>query len=84
MGNTFTTTTAAGETTAQTMVRALTTALAENPVGVTSITIDGQTATYGTRDAMLKELQFWERRVAREAGRRPRVARIDLSGGFST
>ncbi len=66
----------------QTMVDLLTAALVANPIGVLSISVDGQTVQY-TRAAALKELAFWEKRLARENGTRPRAATINLSGGFS-
>jgi hypothetical protein len=63
------------------MVAKLTDALAANPVGVVSISVDGQTVTY-SRSQALAELTFWERRTATRAAKRPRAATIDLSRGF--
>lgn len=66
----------------RTMVALLKNALAANPVGVVSISVDGQTVQY-SRSQALAELAFWEKRLARSNGRRPRAARIDLSTGFN-
>lgn len=66
-----------------TMVALLKAALADNPVGVVNISVDGQTVQY-SRSQALDELAYWERRVARSSGSRPRAASINLSGGFST
>lgn len=64
-------------TTAQQMVDLITAALAANPVGVVSVSVDGQSVSY-SRSAALDELKFWERRAAKEAGTRARAARIVL------
>lgn len=64
------------------MVSLILTALQANPVGVLSITVDGQTVQY-SRTQALEELKFWEKRALRESGLRPRVASIDLSKGFN-
>jgi hypothetical protein len=82
MGNVFASPAAtSATTTAQQMVTAISAALAANPLGVVSISMDGQTVTYSRKQA-LEELAFWEKRVARQSGARPRAAVIDLSGGF--
>jgi hypothetical protein len=67
-----------GVTAAQ-MVALVKAAMAANPLGVSEITIDGQTARYdwkGTQEL----LRDWERRAAQEAGTRPRAASIKLDG----
>lgn len=65
-----------------TMVALLRTALQTAPAGVISISVDGQTVQY-SRSQAVAELEFWEKRLARSNGRRPRAARIDLSTGFN-
>jgi len=65
-------------TTAATMVAAIETALAANPIGTVRVTIDGQTVEWDRKQA-LNELKFWEARVAREAFTRPRAAGLNLS-----
>lgn len=77
MANSFTSTTAAGGRSARQMVDLITSALAANPVGVVSITVDGQVVTWSRAQA-LEELKFWQRQAAKEAGTRPRAARIVL------
>lgn len=67
-------------TTAQQMVDLITAALAASPVGVVSVSVDGQTVSY-SRSQAIDELKFWQRQAAKEAGKRPRAARIYL-GGF--
>jgi hypothetical protein len=59
------------------MVELLKTALKENPGALVSVTVDGQTTTWDRKDA-IDELRFWERRAAREQGRRPLVAQIGM------
>jgi hypothetical protein len=63
--------------TAAQMVTLIMTALSDNPVGVVSVLVDGQTVQY-SRSQALDELKFWQREAAKEAGTRPRVARIRL------
>ena len=65
---------------ASTMVAALQAALAQGP-NVLSINVDGQSVTYQNREAMLKEYNFWAKRVARANGSAPRSSQIYL-GGF--
>jgi hypothetical protein len=59
------------------MAEMLQRALRESPAALLTVTVDGQTVTY-TRKQAIDELQFWERRAAREAGRRPIVAQIGM------
>ena len=49
--------------------------------GQVTVTIDGVTTTYSEKDAQ-DALHFWERRAARESGRRRRVVPIDLRRAF--
>lgn len=65
--------------TAAEMVTAIRAALLATPVGVVSVTVDGETTVWNRRQAM-EELEMWERRVAREAGTRPLFRRVNLSG----
>jgi hypothetical protein len=64
---------------AQQMVTLIRTALAANPIGVVTVTVDGQTVEYDRRQA-LDELKFWQTEAAKESGRRPRSMSINLSG----
>jgi len=64
----------------QQMADALRLALAKGGA-VAEVTIDGVTTRYD-RPAALRELQFWERRAARAAGRRPLAATLDLRRAF--
>jgi len=59
------------------MVDALKKALASG-AAVVSVSIDGSSTTFG-REQALKELQFWERRAAREAGTLRTATSFDLS-----
>lgn len=63
--------------TAQQIVDALQAAILANPATV-SVTVDGQTVNYGTLEARNASLEFWEKRAAKAAGQRPRVASINL------
>jgi len=47
--------------------------------GLKTAIIDGQTLSLVDLEA---KLTFWEARVAKEAGTRPKAAQIDLSGGW--
>lgn len=62
------------------MVEIIKTALAEQPAGLVSVSIDGVTQQFNRSD-LRDELEWYEKRVAKAAGRRPRVGRINL-GGF--
>lgn len=64
--------------TAAQMIDALKDAL-ELGAGTVEVTIDGQRTRYDRKQA-LEELAQWERRAARERGRRPIISTIDLSG----
>jgi len=46
--------------------------------GVKSVTIDGVVTVFD-RQQLIDELAYWQKRVAREAGSRPVVSRVDLS-----
>lgn len=61
---------------AEQMVAKLRDVLAAN-AGVKQLTVDGNTVQY---DDLLNQLTFWERKVARESGSRPRASQIKLSG----
>lgn len=61
---------------ADSQVTRLQTLLAEN-VGVKSITVGNTTVTY---EDLLKQYDYWQGRRAREQGKRPRAAQINLSG----
>lgn len=65
--------------TAAEMVSAIKTALASTPATTVEIEIDGQRVKYDRKQA-LEEVRFWEREAAKEAGTRPRVASIKLTG----
>ncbi|HEX4124492.1 MAG TPA: hypothetical protein VHY37_07175 [Tepidisphaeraceae bacterium] len=56
------------------MIRAT---LRNNPAALITVTVDGQQVTYSRKQA-LDEMQYWERRAARESGRRPLVAQIGM------
>lgn len=59
------------------MVTAIEDAMAAQPVGVVSVSVDGQTINY-SRDQAMKELLFWEKRADREAGKRSMLGKINL------
>jgi len=63
---------------AEQMVEKYRTLLADS-AGLKTVTVDGQTVTYGELE---ERLAYWENRVAAESGRRPRAATIKLSSGF--
>lgn len=65
--------------TAAEMVATIRRAIAANPVGVVTVSVDGQTTTWDHKTA-LDMLRHWQGEQAREEGRRPRVARMNLSG----
>ena len=63
---------------AEQMVEKYRTLLADS-AGLKSVTVDGQSVTYGELE---RQLQYWENKVAAECGRRPRAATIKLSSGY--
>lgn len=65
--------------TAAEMVEKIRAALLAHPVGVVSVTVDGQTVQYSRKEA-LDELKHWTREAATTAATRPRVASINLRG----
>jgi hypothetical protein len=65
--------------TAAEMVALITQALKDNPVGVVTVTVDGQSTTW-SRVQAIAELKFWQQQLATETGTRPRAASINLSG----
>ncbi len=65
---------------AKQMVDAIKAALLAAPAGVVEVVVDGQTVRYD-RGQAIEELRFWQREQAKEGGRRPRAANINL-GGF--
>jgi hypothetical protein len=68
-----------GTSKAKEMVHLLEQALSEN-IGVRSVTVDGQTVTYESQDAMIKTLEYWRREATKAGGRRPLWRGFDLSG----
>jgi len=58
-------------------VKRLQTILAEN-VGVQSVMVNGQSVSYADLEA---KLDYYENKVARENGTRPRVFTVELGGG---
>jgi uncharacterized protein YccT (UPF0319 family) len=68
--------------TASEIVTALETALAarasSGTMGVVSVNIDGTTTTYASFDVLLKELQYWQKQAAKQAGKRRLVNTLDL------
>ena len=54
----------------------LETLLAEN-VGLASVSVGGRSVQYSD---LLKQYDYWQAKVARENGTRPRVSHINLSG----
>ena len=58
------------------MVLLLREALAKN-VGVVSVNIDGRQVSFNRQQA-ISELNFWERRLARENGTRPLFVPVKL------
>lgn len=67
--------------TAAQMVQVIEQALLENPAGVLSVNVDGQTVQWN-RSQAIKELEYWKRQANQSAGRRPRVATINLRNCF--
>jgi hypothetical protein len=67
-----------GSTNAAIMVPLLEQALRDNPIGLVTVTVDGQTTTW-SRTQALAELKYWQQQLATEQGRRPRASRINLS-----
>ena len=61
--------------TAAEMVTLLKKALRDHPIGIVSVTVDGQTVNY-TRKQALDELRYWQREAAQENDERPRLASI--------
>lgn len=61
------------------MVTLLEAALQAN-VGVTSVTIDGQSISYNRQQAML-ELEYWRKQVAKE-NKKSRFRGFDVSGSW--
>jgi hypothetical protein len=61
---------------AQSMIEALESALSEN-AGVVSVNVDGTSVRYDRQQA-LRELDYWQRQKAQQAGKRPRVSSVNL------
>lgn len=61
---------------AKTMVTKLE-GLLSKAAGLKTVSVDGTMTTF---DDLTAQYQHWKREVEKEAGRRPRVAGIDLSG----
>lgn len=64
---------------AETMVAALEAALEDAPVGVVSVTVDGQVTRFDHSEAV-RLLDKYRRERARQRGTRPTLSSIDLSG----
>jgi len=45
--------------------------------GMRSVSVDGQSVTY---DELEKQYEFWVKKAGAEAGTRPRLSKINLSG----
>jgi len=45
--------------------------------GMKSVSVDGQSVTY---DELEKQYEFWVKKAGAEAGTRPRLSKINLSG----
>lgn len=69
--------TAAPQPSAAGMVAVIMMAMRVNPAGLVTVTVDGQTTTWG-REQALAELQFWKRQAAIEAGTRRRFNTIRM------
>lgn len=65
---------------AETMVSNLETLLAEN-VGLEEVAVGGPNGTRTKYADLLKQYDYWKKRVANESGTRQRIVRLDLSGG---
>jgi len=72
MGNSFTTTVASGHSVStQTLLDAIKAALATNPMGVVSISVDGQTVQYSSAQQALDTWSDWKKRgIANSASAR--------------
>lgn len=62
---------------AERQVELLETIIEEN-AGLTSVAVNGTNVTYAD---LLKQYDYWKKKVARESGANPRVKRMNL-GGF--
>jgi hypothetical protein len=71
---------ASTNTSAREIVKQIRTAIATNPLGVVSVSVDGQTVSYSGLSEMNAAYSFWQAEAAKEAGQRPRVSQIKLSG----
>lgn len=60
---------------AENMVDRLQELLADN-IGVKRVNVDGELVDYADLE---EKLDYWERKVARAAGSRPRVMQVDLN-----
>ena len=52
-------------------------ALRLHPVGIVYVMVDGQQVSYNRKDAR-EELEYWRRRAAKETGKNPITAGINL------
>lgn len=67
---------------AQQMVQKLRDKLLES-AGIAAMTTDGLSVTYNQgNDGLMRQLQYWERRVQSLKGNGTNVKNIDLSGGL--
>lgn len=78
--HTSTGTPATGETTAETIVAGVETAMESAP-GLVEVEVDGQ-RTKWDRKVGMEERAALKREIAREAGNRPAVSRIDLGSAW--
>lgn len=73
---------AAALTFAQQMVDSLRTKILES-AGIAAMTTDGLSVSFNQgNDGLLRQLQYWERRVQSLKGNGTNVKNIDLSGGL--
>lgn len=64
------------------MVAIIEAAIAENPVGVVSLNVDGTTVSWDS-DKAHKMLDYWRLRKAQQLGtKKPKVGRLDLGAAW--
>ncbi len=74
----FTDAAAVTTTNLKAIIDSLEAALAENPGGPVTVSIDGVSTTYN-RPAAIQELEYWRKRYALEQGTRARTSRIKMN-----
>lgn len=67
--------------TAKQMVDLLEAKLASN-IGIDSVTVDGQTVRFVSREETIKELDYWKRQAAKQGGKRKLFRGIDVGSAF--